>query len=1658
MKRYILRTLFFALLLMTAGQAMAIAPSNPRVKFIYESEHGTAFASGADNDGKVTITITPDGDWRCINGDVTAKVTANTNMAQAPRRAQAGVQLGDAIDVTFEETNVFTLTLPEDENLNATVTISFSEKLDNDELTVAIDGWTYGEDAKTPQVENNQSSNGPTYTYSNAENGDYSSTVPYLAGTYWVKASVDADADYKAGEAKTSFIIEQKTLTITAGDATKLYDGYELTKYTYTNTDLAEGDRIDAVTITGSQTEVGESNNVPSNAVIKNSNNEDVTASYAITYVNGKLTVEDVSVKFSVVDIANGGAIAGATIQLKDGDDNILKEWTSSTDNYTVNGLCTGKQFTVHETIAPDGYTLADDFTFTVNADGSIETNGVISEGVLLVENSKTKVKISVVDTDSGEAIAGTTVQVKESEETVVEEWTSTTDVHEIEGLTTGVEYTIHETGAPNGYLISRDYTFTISETGQITYTGNKVDSNVLLVENKKTGDLELSKTLVSDLASDADAEFTFTVTLGDNTINGTYGDMTFENGEATVELKGGESAITSLPTGTTYTITEAPANGFQLTGKTGDTGTISTTKSSARFTNTRETGDLELSKVLVSDLMADADAEFTFTVTLGDNTISGTYGGMTFTNGVATVQLKGGESTIAEGLPTCLTYTITEAEAEGFELTGKTGDEGTISTTKSTAVFTNTRETGDLELSKTLVSDLASDADAEFTFTVTLGDNTINGTYGGMTFTNGVATIQLKGGESTVAEGLPTSLTYTITEADAEGFQLTGKAGYEGTISTTKSTATFTNTRKTGNLILSNIVYTENNDEDFEFTVRLDDTTINGTYGEMTFTDGVATFTLKGGESATATGLPTSLGYTVTQTEKTGYQLVDQTGIEGVISDEPDAEVCFYNVQLTEATVKIEWDDADNQDGKRPESVTATMKANDTDTDPVTEITLNADNNWTATVSDLLIHDYSSNTDIIYSWSCNTPDDYDGPREYESGTTTTLTFSYEPETIDAKVSAVWVDTNDQDGYRPDDVTINLVKNGTIIDTVTLSDENNWTYSWTGLDKYSDGQVIDYTVTENAVAEYTINITKATDGTFTYTITNTHVTEKVDVDAIKVWDDNDNAEGFRPNDVTINLLADGKIIDTVILSEENDWKYNWTGLAKKADGQVIDYTITENAVAQYSPHITKDNEDSFTYTVTNSRTIEKTSASIVIVWDDNDDAKGLRPESVSAKLFANSDEAGAATLDADNSWQYTWDGLQKYENATEIVYTSELVSVPDNYVLMSSETSGDTKTLTLGLQTVTLSSTSATYTGTDQKPTVTVTVGSSSIDEDAYTVSYKLGVDEVNECVNSGTYTVIVTDKEGGYNLCNAEVTFTIVGKPVTVIVKNDKDEDVEVPAATGDATITEDQNGITLTLITSDENTAPQAVEIPQAVNVDHIEILRLFANGRAATVYLPFAIEVGKITGGTFHTFTSVDETTTPWTVNYSDPLASTAMLEANTPYIFLPDGSNGGKLTVNNTAKVTVCTANPHATTQGMWEFIGTNSPIVWDASHQDLGRVFGFAAEDKTVDGTNYEIGQFVRVGAGASIASMRAYLKYTSTTNAPAHQASGENATNELPKTMRVVIGSGNVTAIDTLDMNVGDSDDWYSINGQKLSGKPTAKGIYIHNGVKVGIK
>ncbi|SNT95422.1 T surface-antigen of pili, partial [Aristaeella hokkaidonensis] len=414
-----------------------------------------------------------------------------------------------------------------------------------------------------------------------------------------------------------------------------------------------------------------------------------------------------------------------------------------------------------------------------------------------------------------------------------------------------------------------------------------------------------------------------------------------------------------------TYTITEATAEGFQLIGKTGDTGSISTTKSTAAFTNTRDTGDLELSKVLVSDAAADKDVQFTFTVKLGDDSINGTYGDMKFEKGVATVELKGGEKATATGLPTDITYSITEADAEGFQLTGKTGDTGTISTTKSAATFTNTRETGDLEVKKTVTSSTAADLSKDYSFTVTLSDNTINGTYGWMTFTNGVAAFTLKHGESRKAEGLPTGIAYEVVEDKPDGF-IVISSDENGTIKTTLSTASFNNTKEEGDLQVAKTVSSEiatDKERLFHFTVTLDDTTINGTYGEMTFENGVAEFDLKDNQVKKATGLPKGVRYTVTEENYNEFTTTYE-GTTGTISEKIGVAAFTNTRKMTEVTVEKIWDDKDNQSDKRPDNVMVQLQANGADFGEAVE--LNAGNKWKHTWPDLV--EVDENGEIQYT------------------------------------------------------------------------------------------------------------------------------------------------------------------------------------------------------------------------------------------------------------------------------------------------------------------------------------------------------------------------------------------------------------------------------------------------------------------------------------------------------------------------------------------------------------------------------------------------------------------------------------------------------------------------------------------------------------------
>ena len=204
-----------------------------------------------------------------------------------------------------------------------------------------------------------------------------------------------------------------------------------------------------------------------------------------------------------------------------------------------------------------------------------------------------------------------------------------------------------------------------------------------------------------------------------------------------------------------------------------------------------------------------------------------------------------------------------------------------------------------------------------------------------------------------------------------------------------------------------------------------------------------------------------------------------------------------------------------------------------------VGSVTLTAANNWTATIDHL--PKYDNGQLITYTWSeQNLPAGYSLTGTAENGTLTTLTNSHTIEKTQVTVTKKWEDANNQDGYRPASVTVNLLADGTKIDSAVLNVENSWTHTWTGLDKKANGTAIDYTVTEDAVANYTTNITKASDGTFTYTVTNTHTTEKTTVNVTKVWEDSNNRDSYRPSSVTVNLLANGTEKESVELNASNN--------------------------------------------------------------------------------------------------------------------------------------------------------------------------------------------------------------------------------------------------------------------------------------------------------------------------------------------------------------------------------------------------------------------------------------------------------------------------------------------------------------------------------------
>ncbi|WP_390409204.1 lectin-like domain-containing protein [Lacticaseibacillus jixiensis] len=165
-----------------------------------------------------------------------------------------------------------------------------------------------------------------------------------------------------------------------------------------------------------------------------------------------------------------------------------------------------------------------------------------------------------------------------------------------------------------------------------------------------------------------------------------------------------------------------------------------------------------------------------------------------------------------------------------------------------------------------------------------------------------------------------------------------------------------------------------------------------------------------------------------------------------------------------------------------------------------------------------------------------------------------------------------WQDNNDLYHTRPDKVTFKLSQNGNPYKTAEASAATNWQYTFTDLPATDDnGQPYDYKVSEDSVANYQ----SKQDG---YNFTNT-LTGTTTVSGQKTWDDGDNADHIRPDDITVNLLADNKQVKTQTITAANDWRYEFKDLPKyDAAGKKIAYTVEEAEVSGYTPTYDKPND------------------------------------------------------------------------------------------------------------------------------------------------------------------------------------------------------------------------------------------------------------------------------------------------------------------------------------------------------------------------------------------------------------------------------------------------------------------------------------------------
>ncbi|PFA57792.1 Cna B-type domain-containing protein, partial [Bacillus sp. AFS015896] len=232
---------------------------------------------------------------------------------------------------------------------------------------------------------------------------------------------------------------------------------------------------------------------------------------------------------------------------------------------------------------------------------------------------------------------------------------------------------------------------------------------------------------------------------------------------------------------------------------------------------------------------------------------------------------------------------------------------------------------------------------------------------------------------------------------------------------------------------------------------------------------------------------------------------------------------------------------------------------------------------------------------------------------------------------------------------RPTMIKVDLLQNGNVIKTQDVLAVMGWKYIFADLEAYdANGIAYQYEVKEQLVVGYQSSVSG-------YDITNTKVGE-TKVEGTKTWNDNNATD--RPSLVKVDLLQNGKVVDTKEVTAATNWKYTFEKLqAYDTNGVAYIYTVKEQSVDGYKSEVKG-------YDITNTK-VGQTTVEGTKTWKDGNATD--RPATIKVELLQNGNVVETHDVTAANGWKYTFTNLESYD-ASGVAYTYTVKEQPvDGY-------------------------------------------------------------------------------------------------------------------------------------------------------------------------------------------------------------------------------------------------------------------------------------------------------------------------------------------------------------------------------------------------------